>query len=259
MTLDPLARARALMEIAKASATTIATTAMPTRVAPTPTALLPLDWRAAFKDALVNGPWRPVQEIGQDGRLHDHSPMPPKEMITSVQATLFKEAERVSTAKRKRDTKPKDMPASHRLLIEIWTVPHAEIVRKRSATQWRRYCQLRTGKGAVGSLTNALRTGQISREFKDYAEGIIFGRGAGSDRDLFGVPYDKELGWFYYDEHLIEIDMSDEEEPVLRLHRLREVVAEIILTDEYADPTCRMQSGGFITHTGRENFAQEAM
>lgn len=255
MSLDPLAHVRALLALAKAAPAPSFEPSTST-LTPAPIVLPPEDWRAEYRDVLDHGPWRAVHQIGKDGKLLEHTPMPPLDRITSVQVTLYEEPERpLTTSKRQREPTARDLPATHKVLIELWTVPLAEIQRHRVHTQWRHYTKLRTDKGAVGSLTNSMKKGQINKNFESYAHDIIFGRGPGSESDLFGVPYDTNGGWFYYDDHLVEVEMADEEAPVVRIHRNRELLVEITLNTRFAGR--RMQSGSLVIASNRLNLVED--
>lgn len=252
MSLDPLAQVRALLAMAKASPAPSSQPSTSTTIT-APIVLPPEDWRAEYRDVLINGPYRTVRQIGRDGKILDHTPMPPRERITSAQITLYEEPARTSTAKR--PPKAQDLPATHKVLIELWTVPLDEIIRHRDHTQWRHYAKLRTERGAVGALTNAVKKDQIDKTFEKFALDIIYGRGAGSDNDLFGVPYDTNGGWFYYAGHFVEVDMSDEGAPVVRIHRNGDLLVEVPLNDRFAGR--KMPSGSIIIASGRLDITEE--
>lgn len=204
-----------------------------------------LDWKADYYAALTA--WKPVKEYDENG-THDHTPMPPPEMITSIQLGFILKAARPEPKR-----KPKTPAYKHKLCVEVWTVPHDQIIRHKRATQWRRFSQLRTEAGFEKTLTGAVASKFITQDFADWATAILHDRAPNTGlNDLWGIFHDNNGHWTYYDEHLIRIDMSDSNKPVAHLYRNRVKLTILELETEYAGH--KLPDGGTQTHVIRTDF-----
>lgn len=225
-----------------AEASTSPTTA-PT-IVPTST-----NWREEYLDVIQNGPWRAVREIGADGKLHDHTPMPPLANLTSIQVGLMAIAERPSKSKKGQKRKPIDPPATHKLCIEIWTVPKEQITRHRDKTQWRRFSTVRVPLAFAKTATNAQAKGHLSTGFRNWALAESQSGGNQGLNDLYGLVHDNNNGWHYYDEHLTAVRMNDPENLRAEIFVNRNLVIQVDL-DELDQPI-RFDDGNKVTHIGR--------
>ena len=199
------------------------------------------DWKTAYYDALKS--WKPVIENGR----HDHSPMPMPGTITSFQVGLIQKA-----AKPAPKRLPRTPPYTHKACVEAWTVPHDQIVRHKSATQWRKFAQLRIETGFEKVVKDAASKGHITPDFRDWSLAIV-GR-QGKPDDMWGIFHDNNGGWHYYDEHLVRVEMTDPKEPVVHLWRDRSYLTAMKLTTEFAGNP--LPDGGIQTHTQRENYGE---
>jgi hypothetical protein len=234
MTYDPIANLNALM----ANLNTTTATSNPATT-PEPASK---DWKADFYDVITSDEWKVVGErIGT--KFHDHSPMPPKHAITSVQVGLIRKARK--PAKKNPKAPP---PSAISACVEIWTVPEAQIVRHKNHTQWRKFSQLRDSVGFEFTVKNALGQKHITEEFASWA--MKFAYRQRRDEDLFGLIHDVNNGWHYYDLHLVHICMANCDQPVADLYRNGERVASVEMSTEFAhgEP---MPNGDTQTHVGR--------
>ena len=204
-----------------------------------------LDWRADYYAAF--DAWKAVKEDGK----HDHTPMPPPCMITSVQIGLILKATKPAPKR-----KPKTPPCKHALCVEIWTVPHDAIVRHRRSTQWRKFAQLRTEAGFEKTLTGAVGSQFVTQDFADWALTIVLDRKPNTRlNDLYGLFHDNNNGWHYYDEHLLRVDMADPNKPVAYIYRNRELLMIEVLETDHAGNN--FPDGGIQTHTMRGDYAND--
>jgi len=192
-------------------------------------------------------------EIGPDGKRHDHTPMPPAGLITSIQVGLIDKGEaKPSRAKRKR--KILHVPYRCKACIEVWTVPVADILRQKSKTCWRRFTQLRQRDSFEATLKGMVQKGHVSEEFKEWALDQMYAGPLNTGlNDLYGVPHDNNNGWHYYDEHLVRVRM-DSEDPAVDLFLNRETVISLELATDYAGHM--FPDGARQTHVGREDLVR---
>ena len=208
-------------------------------------------WKDEFMTAVQSDAWRPVIEINRDGRTHIHTPMPPASRITSVQLGLIDRGARPTKTERCKS------PYRYKLCVEMWTVPHDQIVRHKSKTCWRRFAQLRPESAFVSILTgNMLNHEHITPEFKDWVLDLLNTRRMNTGmNDLYGVFHDNNGGWNYYNEHFVWVKMDDSD-PVVDLYRNRELIKSIPLSPQYAGSAfgVTFPDGSRQTFSARENF-----
>ncbi|SEO42504.1 hypothetical protein SAMN04487843_101345 [Methylobacterium sp. ap11] len=201
-------------------------------------------WKAAYFESMRIH-WKPVFEAGTDGKLHDHTPMPPFDLITSLQIGFI--AKKPSKAPKRRPLTP---PYSHKLCVEAWTVPVAEIVRHKKSTQWRKFAQLRTEAGFEKTIRDATVKGHIMAEFRDWALALAHERKPNTGmNDLWGLIHDNNNGWHYYDEHLIKVEMDKPDRPVVSIWRDRVCLGQVALGTDFAGHS--FPDGATQTHTIR--------
>ncbi|MHC2017799.1 hypothetical protein [Methylobacterium sp. CM6247] len=217
----------------------------PTDMNPSNAEIPSLDWKADYYAALHA--WKAVKENG----THDHTPMPPPRMITSVQIGLILKATKPAPKR-----KPKTPSCKHALCVEVWTVPHDSIVRHKRSTQWRKFAQLRTEAGFEKTLAGAVGSQFVTQAFADWAMTIVLDRKPNTRlSDLYGLFHDNNNGWHYYDEHLLRVDMADPNKPVAYIYRNRELLMVEALETDHAGN--KFPDGGIQTHTMRGDYAND--
>ena len=207
------------------------------------------DWKAEYFAVIQNGPWRPVTELKGD-KLVDRTPLPPRDLITSVQTQLIKVGRADKPTKRKRSPK-QPQPYTVKIGVEVWTVPHEQIVRHKKQTQWRKFAQLRCDESFERTLQNALDQGFIGKQFFKDAAGFAYQQK--KPNDLYGIFHDSKPGWHYYDMQFVHVNMDDPEAPVANVYQNGNLLVSIEMMDvsEYTSP---MDNGDCETHNGRLNL-----
>lgn len=235
MSHDPIALMKTLLEQSGTSNTPGLVPVIPTTVPITS------DWKPAYYEALKS--WKPVIENGR----HDHSPMPMGQTITSLQIGLIQKA-----AKPAPKRAPRTPPYTHKACVEVWTVPHDQIVRHKATTQWRRFAQLRIETGFEKVVKDAASKGHVTADFRDWSLAVVGKQG--KPNDMWGIFHDNNGGWHYYDEHLVRVEMTDPNEPVVHLWRNRHYLTGMKLLTEFAGNV--LPDGSIQTHTHRENYGE---
>lgn len=243
MSLDPIATMHDILDQIQANPT--ASVLNPSSTSTATVEIPALDWKADYYAAL--NAWKPVKE----DRRHDHTPMPPPRLITSMQVGFIAKAPKAEPKRA-----PKTPPYKHKLCVEVWTVPHDHIVRNKRHTQWRRFAQLRPEAGFEKTLNGAVASRFVSQDFANWAMGLVRDRRPNTRlNDLYGLFHDSNGGWNYYDEHLVRIDMADPNKPVAYVYRNRELLTDLTMTTEHAGHT--LPDGGTQTHEIRQDFGHD--
>ena len=220
-------------------------TGSPVPVIATPSA----DWKADYLDVIQNGPWRPVTELKGD-KLVDRTPLPPRNLITSVQTQIIKVGRADKPTKRKRSSK-QAQPYTMKIGVEIWTVPHEQIVRHKKQTQWRKFAQLRCDESFELTLQNAMNQGFIDKQF--FKDTCSFAYQQMKPNDLYGIFHDATSGWHYHNLQFVHVNMDDPEAPVAHVYQTNNLLVSIPMSD-VTEYTKAMDNGDRETHNGRVNL-----
>lgn len=172
----------------------------------------------------------PVAKIASDDP--EIGPMMDLDKITYMQIAFWDNgAEQIEFINSK-GKKSKTRAPRFKLTIEAWTDPAEKISKWHKQMQFKRNVQLRQPlpfQNAI--LASNVKSKKISEDFSRAAGMVAVNA---DDNDLFGLIFDRNLGWNYFDHQFVHVRFKDDGVPVVDLHINGQVLTINNFHDKFA-------------------------